>query len=114
MTSIKIKENSIVALDISDEEYFSSKYKEYCSNSRLTLVNPNQEGSIEKYLKNDHSGYSSSFEFGSAIHARLLQPNDFIISSCNCKPTGKLGTFVDSFIKFRQSGLSIYKAVSKE
>ena len=34
---------------MSDEEYFSSKYTNYISNSRLKLINPNQNGSPSKY-----------------------------------------------------------------
>lgn len=41
--------DSIRLLDISDEEYFGSGYKNYISNSRLKLMNPEQGGSPELY-----------------------------------------------------------------
>ena len=36
--------------DISDEVYFSEKYADYVSNSRLSYINPDQDGSPEKYF----------------------------------------------------------------
>lgn len=41
--------DSIRLLDISDEEYFGSGYRNYISNSRLKLMNPEQGGSPELY-----------------------------------------------------------------
>ena len=35
---------------ISDEEYFSEKYAEFISNSRLKYINPKQEGDIAQFL----------------------------------------------------------------
>ncbi|MBQ0113516.1 MAG: hypothetical protein KBT03_10330 [Bacteroidales bacterium] len=34
---------------ISDEEYFSPKYSDYISNSRLKLINPDQGGCPSQY-----------------------------------------------------------------
>ena len=36
---------------ISDEVYFSEKYRNYVSNSRLGLINPQQDGSPEKFFE---------------------------------------------------------------
>lgn len=36
---------------ISDAIYFSEKYSDYISNSRLKDINPEQEGSIQKFLE---------------------------------------------------------------
>ena len=44
--------DSLDVLDISDESYFN-EYKDYISNSRLSLINPDQGGSVEKYLANE-------------------------------------------------------------
>ena len=41
--------NSLKRVDMSDDEYFSDKYKDYVSNSRLKLINPEEGGSPEKY-----------------------------------------------------------------
>ena len=80
---------------LSDKEYFSDKYKEYISNSRLSLINPDEGGSLEHYLTGYSENYSSSFELGSAVHASVLQPDDFEIAPVY-KPTGKLGVFADA------------------
>ena len=64
--------------EISDNEYFSDDYKKYVSNSRLKLINPDEGGSPEKYKEGIKSEYNSSFEFGTAVHQLILQPNEFI------------------------------------
>lgn len=52
-------------LKITDEEYFSPKYKNYISNSRLGLLNPKQGGSITKFFEGFvNDGYVSCFELG--------------------------------------------------
>lgn len=107
MVKVSIDKESIKSLNISDQEYFSSKYKKYCSNSRLSLINPSQEGNPKKYFDNDKSGYSSSFEFGSAVHAMVLQPEFFVFSNYIGKPTAKLGVFVDKFIQARKQGFIV-------
>ena len=38
-------------VEMSDEEYFSEKYADYISNSKLALINPEQDGSPEIYLE---------------------------------------------------------------
>lgn len=40
---------SVERKKISDKEYFSNEYKDYISNSRLGLINPEQDGSPNKY-----------------------------------------------------------------
>lgn len=111
MEEIKIIPESIQLIKMSDEEYFSSKYKEYISNSRLGLLNPDEGGSIEKYLSGFKSDYSDSFELGSAVHSMILQPDFYFISKLD-KPTGKLGLFVDTFFTLRGKGLKIKEAIN--
>ena len=41
--------DSIEFIGMSDEEYFSDKYSNYISNSKLSLINPIQGGSPELY-----------------------------------------------------------------
>ena len=86
---------SIKLLDISDEEYFSSKYKDYISNSRLKLINPDQGGSPQLYKQGLSSAYSDSLYFGSAVHEMVLQPDDFAVVDTVNRPTAKMGFVAD-------------------
>ena len=99
--------------ELSDEEYFSNDYSHYVSNSKLKLINPDEGGSpilFKTGLKNE---YNASFAYGTAVHQLILQPEEFILSDYQFKPSAKLGLFVDNFIKYRNSGLSIYEAMLK-
>ena len=88
--------DSIRLLDISDEEYFGSDYRDYISNSRLKLMNPDQGGSPEQYkLGLGSTGVSDSLYFGSAVHEMVLQPNDFVVAPITTRPTAKLGFMAD-------------------
>ena len=109
MIEVTIVPNSIQLLKMTDAEYFSEKYKDYISNSKLGTINPDEGGSPEKYETGIKSAYSESFELGSAIHAMLLQPDFYHIAEIN-KPTGKLGVWAEEVFKLRQQGLSIYDA----
>lgn len=85
---------------ISDETYFSKRYNHYISNSRLGLLNPQQEGSPEKFFAGfKDSGYSSAFELGSAIHCKVLQSDLFELAPDLGKPTAKLGAMADELFK---------------
>ena len=72
MVKIEIIPESIELIKLTDEEYFSNKYKDYISNSKLSLLNPDEEGSIEKYESGFDSKFSDSFELGGAVHAIVL------------------------------------------
>lgn len=52
---------------ITDDEYFSEKYSDYISNSRLKLINPDQGGSPEQYFAGFEGNkiYSESLVNGS-------------------------------------------------
>lgn len=89
--------DSLKVLDISDESYFN-EYKDYISNSRLSLINPDQGGSVEKYLENKKMN-SGSFLLGSAVHAEILQPGEFTIFGNVGRPTAKLGLMADELAK---------------
>lgn len=81
---------------ISDEVYFSTKYSNYISNSRLTLLNPRQEGTPEKFFAGfQDQGFSQAFELGSAVHELTLQPEYFELAEELGKPTAKLGAVAD-------------------
>ena len=84
---------------ISDEEYFSEKYSNYISNSRLGLINPKQDGNPKKFFEGFKPIYSSSLDIGSAVHCMCLQKELFnIVDSVN-KPTGKMGIMAEELFK---------------
>ena len=87
--------DTVKILDISDEEYFSSKYKDYISNSRLKLINPSEGGTPELFEKGLQSSYSDSFYFGSAVHELVLQPEAFELVNTVERPTAKMGAVGD-------------------
>lgn len=106
IAEIKIIPGTFTLIKISDEEYFSAEYKDYISNSRLSLIDPSEGGSREKYEAGFSGGFSSSYELGSAVHASVLQPEFYTISNL-AKPSGKLGLFTEEVYKFRKEGHSI-------
>ena len=109
MVRIEIDSDSIELIKLTDEEYFSSKYKDYISNSKLSLLNPEEGGSFEKFENGFNQEYSSSFELGSAVHAMVLQPDEYEISDLD-KPNSKLGLFTDQVLKLRRSGMQLHEA----
>jgi hypothetical protein len=81
--------------EISDEVYFSKSYSDYISNSRLKLINPDQEGSMQKYRDKEFQESSQSLMIGSSVHQLFLQPNEFTLVEGLSKPSAKLGQVVD-------------------
>jgi hypothetical protein len=81
--------------DISDEIYFSTKFSNYISNSRLSLINPEQDGSPEKFFNGTFNNFSDSLIRGSALHQIVLQPEDYFICGTVNRPTGKSGYIAD-------------------
>ena len=61
---------TIQVKDISDAVYFSSAYSDYISNSRLKLINPEENGTPSKFFEglNNNKIYSDALIFGSAVH----------------------------------------------
>lgn len=104
--------SSLKRVDMSDEEYFSKKYRDYVSNSRLKNINPSEGGSPENYANPPHL-VTNSLLVGSCVHQRLLQPEEFELAPKLSKPTAKLGTCIDAIIKFRKQGFSIYDSIIK-
>lgn len=98
---------------ISDDEYFSSNYKQYISNTKLKLINPDEGGTPQLYKEGLKFDYNPSIEFGSIIHELLLQPEEFELKDYDFKPSAKLGLFIDNVIQFRKEGLSIYNSLWK-
>lgn len=81
--------------NISDEVYFSTKFSNYISNSRLGLINPKQNGTPEKFFNGGFNAVSDSLVFGSALHSIVLQPESYFICESVNRPTGKTGYIAD-------------------
>lgn len=115
LSDIKLSPNleSIRREKISDEEYFSKEYSDYISNSRLKLINPDQEGCPEKYKIGFTGETTTSLSIGSAIHELFLQPESFTLGPDLNKPSAKLGLVIDAIKAFRTSGHSIYNSIVK-
>ena len=92
---------------IEDKEYFSKKYNGYVSNSRLSLINPEQEGSPEKFFEGFKPTYSEAFSLGSNIHSLTLQNDLFLLVDSVNKPTAKMGALADRlYSKFLKGEVS--------
>lgn len=81
------------------------------SNSRLTLINPEQGGSYLKYLKGfeEEEKYSRSLERGSAVHLALLEPELFIPNDTD-KPSDAMTHFLRKVKEYRKE-MPIQKAI---
>ena len=86
---------------ISDEEYFSDKYQNYISNSRLTLLkqHPKNPNKFFVGLQKNYE-FSDSLNRGSAVHECVLQPEFFYIVDSIDKPTAKAGAMADELYNF--------------
>lgn len=95
LNQIKIKPllDTLRLEKISDQEYFSSKYNGYISNSRLSLIDPKNDGSPEKFFQGlgKNGIYSDSIRLGSIVHGCSLQPEEFELCTEVDLPTAKLG-----------------------
>lgn len=82
---------------ISDEVYFSEHYANYISNSRLSLINPDQDNDPKAFFEglSKHSKYSDALIFGSAVHELVLQPELFYLCFDVDRPTSKAGFMAD-------------------
>ena len=88
--------DTLQLVKISDTEYFSPKYGEYISNSRLGLLNPRQGGSPESFFTGfKDEGFISSLVIGSAVHELVLQDESFELAPALGKPTAKMGAMAD-------------------
>lgn len=97
LSSIKFRviDESLKLEDISDEVYFSNKYKNYVSNSRLKLINPAEGGNPELYFKGSPKVFTESLVFGTLVHQLVLQPDDFLLVDDVILPPGKPGLIAD-------------------
>lgn len=98
---------------ISDEEYFSSKYKQCISNSKLKLIDVEEGGSPEKYKTGLKSSFNPSFQIGTAVHELVLESEEFILHPKCEKASAKQGYCIDFIKKYRKQGLSIRNSIDK-
>lgn len=87
---------------IDDSVYFSEKYKNYISNSRLGLM---KSGGPEAFFAGFKPIYSSSLDLGSTVHEISLQSDLFTICEEVDKPTAKLGVLSDKIYNMLKGGL---------
>lgn len=104
--------DSIKRADISDEVYFSDKYRNYISNSRLKYISPKDGGSPEQYRNPPHFT-TQSLRIGSAIHEMLLQPDAFTLAPKMGRPTAKLGDVVESVYIYEKDGMDRIEAIRR-
>ena len=104
--------DSIKRADISDELYFSEKYRDYISNSRLKYISPKDGGSPEQY-RNPPRFTTQSLKIGSAIHEMLLQPDSFTLAPKMGRPTAKLGDVVESTYIYEKEGMTRTDAIKR-
>ena len=73
--------------NISDEVYFSEKYSNYISNSRLgKLVKEGAESFFKGFVEQE---YNPSFFFGGLLHQQYLQPESYEVIKGVFTPTAK-------------------------
>lgn len=82
--------------NIDDDEYFSEKYSNYISNSRLGLL---KSKGAKAFFEGIKSEYNPSFQFGTWLHEQVLQPESFNIVEGIYKPTAKAGLMADYLYK---------------
>lgn len=94
--------NTLRFTKISDDVYFSEKYSNYISNSRLSLLAKTPENP-DRFFEGIKMGYDniSSLQRGSALHELVLQPDLFYMTNIN-KPSGKTGAMADEL--YQSSG----------
>jgi len=99
--SLRIIPDSVVRIpDVSDEDYFGDKYREYISNSNLKHLNPDEGGSAYNF-NNRKSNQSNSLELGSAVHRAVLEGDKFVLAPVS-KPSGKLAEVVEYAYKLNK------------
>lgn len=81
---------------LEDAVYFSPKYSDYISNSRLGLLK--QKGP-EAFIEGFKQGFNPSFQLGSMVHELVLQKDLFELAPDLGKPTAKLGAVADYLFK---------------
>lgn len=81
---------SVERIQMEDPEYFAL---DAISNSKLALINPDQDGSPQKFFREQKSSTSTALELGSAVHALLLEKDKNFLSEFE-KPGGKVAQII--------------------
>lgn len=93
---------------LDDKDFFKIKG---LSNSKLKLINPAENGSVELYLTGVPFEYNPSLEVGTAIHNLVLESDDYELNDYEGKPAGKCGLFIDYVYKNRRKNIPLYQAI---
>ena len=88
--------DSLKLEDIDDDVYFSEKFKNYISNSRLGIL---KKDGVKVFFEGIPQVYNPSFETGTLIHQQVLQPEAFYVIPEVFKPTAKAGLMADALYK---------------
>lgn len=97
---------------MSDAEYFGDGLKGYISNSQLSLINPHQDGSPERFQQGfKNQGQSNSLDIGSAVHALILEPTKYTLNTTIDKPTGKVGPIMEHALMYYEGEYSTRDAL---
>jgi hypothetical protein len=81
---------SVERIQMEDPEYFAL---DAISNSKLSLINPDQDGSPQKFFMERSSSSGPALELGSAVHALLLEKDKNFLSEFE-KPGGKVAQII--------------------
>ena len=106
--------DSLYLEKISDSVYFSAKYSNYISNSRLSLINPAQEGSPELFFSGFKPKYSAAFDLGSGTHSLTLQKDLYEVCMEVDKPTAKMGALADRLYTTFLNHMPTIEEITKE
>jgi len=82
--------------NISDQEYFSEYYSDRISNSRLGIL---KSKGVKAFFANEKLEFTSSFKFGSDLHALVLEPESYELIEGVNRPTAKAGNVADWLYK---------------
>lgn len=100
-------------IDMSDEEYFSDKYKDFISNSSLKYINPKQDGCPYEYKYGSRSMSGRFLLIGTIVHMNVLQninPKSIFMDF----PKGeKINLAIKDIVKNVKEGLSFDDALEK-
>ena len=108
LNQCRIKFLDITGSDMPDAEYFG--LRGYTSVSRLKLLDPRRGGSPQKYLDGFSMGYNESLLCGTAVHAHILSPDEYVVSDYQGKPSGKGGFFIEKLAELVKSGIDFEQA----
>lgn len=82
--------DSVERIQMEDPEYFAL---DAISNSKLSLINPEQEGSPQRFFMERKDNTSDALELGTAVHALLLERDKNFLSDFE-KPGGKVSLII--------------------